>query len=246
MIFSSPIFLFFFLPIVLTTYFLVPKRLRNFFLLLASLVFYFWAETRLILVLLVFIAFNYLFGRLIDVFGNSKESRPRGAKFFLGLAVFFNLGFLVYYKYSNFLISIANDIMPSIGLVLVISTSSPHLPLGISFFTFRALSYLIDGYNRKVVGSKNLMTLSLFLSFFPTAIAGPLVRYGEMAPGFGRQTVTIEQFSIGLKRFIIGLGKKCLIANTLGPVVDQIFALSPGRIPFETAWLGILCYTLQI
>lgn len=246
MIFSSPIFLFLFLPVVLSLFLLIPGRLRIFFLLLASLVFFFWAEKWFVLVVMVLTVVNYFFGRLMDVFCNPEEPRPKGMKIVLGLAVVFNLGLLGYYKYADFVLSNVNAFAQSIGLAMALSPYSLHLPMGISFFTFRALSYVIDVYNRKVTGSKSLMNISLFIAFFPTAIAGPLARYGEMARGFGERTVTIEQFSIGLRRFIVGLGKKCLIADTLGPVVNQIFALSPGQLNLEVAWLGILAYTLQI
>ena len=246
MIFTSPIFLFLFLPVVLSLFLLTPQRLRIFFLLLASLVFFFWAEKWFVLVVIVLMVVNYCFGLLMDAFCNSEEPRPKGMKTVLGLAVAFNLGLLGYFKYAGFVLSNINTFAQSIGLAVAFSPYALHLPLGISFFTFRALSYVIDVYNRKVAGSKNLMNISLFISFFPTAIAGPLVRYGEMASGFGERSVTIEKFSIGLRRFIIGLGKKCLIADTLGPVVNQIFALSPGQATIEVAWLGIVAYTLQI
>ncbi len=246
MVFSSLLFLFLFLPIVLTGYFLFRKKTGNFFLLGASLFFYTWGEMRFVLILLVSIIFNYLIALLIETFQKSGSAKSREARFFLWLAVIFNLGLLGFYKYTLFLTGNLNSAMRVLGLSYALTSPAIHLPLGISFFTFRALSYVIDVYNRKVVGSKNLMSIALYLSLFPLAIAGPIVRYSEMAGSLVKRAVSSEMFATGMGRFIIGLGKKCLIANTMASVVDRIFTLSPDRIPWEIAWLGILGYTLQI
>ena len=136
--------------------------------------------------------------------------------------------------------------MHLMGLSYVFTLAAPSLLLGISFFTFRALSYVIDVYNRRVACSKNFIDLSLFLSLFPLFIAGPIVRYREIAAQVVERTVTLENFSSGINRFILGLGKKCLIADTLASVVDHIFAVSPLKLPCEVAWLGIIGYTIQI
>ncbi len=246
MVFSSLLFLFLFLPIIATAHFITWKKGRNFFLLAASLFFYTWGEKQFILVILVSILFNYLLAILMDTFLKSQPAKSRGAKIVLCIAVIFNIGMLGFFKYTNFFLVNFNRIIHSLGLSYTFTFSILHLPLGISFFTFRALSYIIDVYKRRVTCSKNLVTLSLYLSFFPLAIAGPIVRYSEMAAQLVKRVITPETFLIGMRRFIIGLGKKCLIANTMASVVDRIFALSPDRIPWEIAWLGILGYTLQI
>jgi alginate O-acetyltransferase complex protein AlgI len=246
MVFSSLLFLFLFLPIVLTGYFLFRKNTRNFFLLAASLFFYTWGEMQFVLILMGSMTFNYLFAILIDTFQKSEPAKSREARIVLWLAVIFNLSLLGFYKYALFLTTNFNSAMQVLGLSYALTFSGIHLPLGISFFTFRALSYVIDVYNRKVTCSKNWVTISLYLSFFPLSIAGPIVRYSEMAARLVKRIVTLEMFSTGMGRLIIGLGKKCLIANTLASVADRVFALSPDRVSCELAWLGILCYTLQI
>ena len=246
MVFSSLLFLFLFLPIVLTGYFLFRKNSGHFFLLAASLFFYIWGEKQFVLVLLFSIIINYLLALLIDTFRKSEPAKSRQAKIVLCLAVIFNLGLLGFFKYTNFFMVNFNAVIHSLGLSSAFTLSVLHLPIGLSFFTFRALSYMIDVYNRKVTSSKNWVALSLTLSFFPLAIAGPIVRYSEMAAQLVKRVVTPAMVSTGIKRFIVGLGKKCLIANTMASVADRIFTLSPDRIPCEIAWLGILCYTLQI
>ena len=246
MVFSSLLFLFLFLPIVLTGYFLTRKNTGNFFLLAASLFFYAWGEMQSFLVILVSMIFNYLLALLIETFQKSGPLKSRRSGFFLWLAVIFNLGLLGFYKYTLFLTANFNSALQALGLSYALTAPAIHLPLGISFFTFRALSYVIDVYNRKIAGSKNMMTIALYLSFFPLAIAGPIVRYSEIAAQLVKRVVTQEMFLAGMRRFIIGLGKKCLIANTMASVADWVFTLPPDRIPGEIAWLGILCYTLQI
>jgi alginate O-acetyltransferase complex protein AlgI len=246
MIFSSSIFLFLFLPIVLTGYFLFRKNTGNFFLLAASLFFYTWGEMQFVLVIMGSMTLNYLFAIIINTFQKSALAKSGEARIVLWLAVIFNLGLLGFFKYTLFVTTNFNSAMQALGLSYALTFSAIHLPIGISFFTFRALSYVIDVYNRKVACSKNWVNIYLYLSFFPLSIAGPIVRYSEMAARLVKRVVTLEMFSSGMRRFIIGLGKKCLIANTLSPVADRVFAISPHEISCEVAWLGILCYTLQI
>ncbi len=246
MVFSSLLFLFLFLPIVLTGYFLFRKNTRNFFLLVASLFFYTWGEMQFVPIIMISMIFNYFFAILIKTFQKSEILKSKEARIVLWLAVIFNLGLLGFYKYALFLAANFNSAMHVLGLSYSLTFQAIHLPLGISFLTFRALSYVIDVYNRKVTSSKSLVTISLYLSFFPLTIAGPIVRYSEMASRLLKRVVTLEMFSMGMRRFIFGLGKKCLIANTLASVSDRVFAISPDRITCELAWLGILCYTLQI
>jgi alginate O-acetyltransferase complex protein AlgI len=246
MVFSSPIFLFLFLPVVLTIYFLIRKDLRNFYLLLISVAFYTWGEKQFILVMIASAVFNYIFALIIGILQKTQSGKPVKTKVVLLLAIVFNVGLLGFWKYTHFLVVNLNAFLHAMGLGYAITVSAIHTPIGISFFTFRALSYIIDVYDYRVVYSKSLLDVILYLSFFPLSMAGPIVRYGEMAAQLVKQHVTVETFSTGITRFIIGMGKKCLIANTLASVVDPIFTLSPGKITFEVAWLGIICYTLQI
>jgi alginate O-acetyltransferase complex protein AlgI len=246
MVFSSLLFLFLFLPMVLTGYFLFKKNTGNSFLLAASLFFYAWGEMSFVLIIMVSMTVNYGLALLIDTFQKSEQAKSKRARFFLWLAIIFNLGLLGYYKYTLFLTSNIKSVMQIFSFSFSLTSPVILLPLGISFFTFRALSYVIDVYNRKVTCSKNWVTLSLYLSFFPLAIAGPIVRYSEMAVRLAKRMVTPEMFLTGMKRSIVGLGKKCLIASTLASVADRVFAIPTDQISGEVAWLGILCYTLQI
>jgi alginate O-acetyltransferase complex protein AlgI len=246
MIFSSLLFLFLFLPIVLTGYFLFKKSNGNLFLLAASLFFFAWGEVQFVLILMVSMTINYCLALLINTFQKSGQAKSGEARFFLWAAVIFNLGLLGYYKYTLFLSSNINSVLQVFRFPFILTLPEIHLPLGLSFLTFRALSYVIDVYNRKVTCSKNWVTLSLYLSFFPLAIAGPIVRYSEMADRLVKRMMTAKMFFEGIKRFIVGLGKKCLIASTMASVADRVFAISSEKITGEVAWLGILCYTLQI
>lgn len=235
MLFSSPLFLFIFLPVVLTVYFLLRKDLRNSFLLCMSLLFYAWGEKSYVLIMLFSMGINFVFGLVLDRFSQDEAGKSKAA---LAIAVFLNLGLLGYFKYANFLVS-------SISLG-VIRIDPIHLPSGISFFTFHSLSYVIDVYRRKVSAQKNPFDMALYISFFPQLIAGPIIRYHDIAGQIFQRKETLAQMTIGIQRFIIGLGKKMLVANTLGAVADQIFSLPPNRLTMGLSWLGILCYTLQI
>lgn len=241
MVFSSPVFLFLFLP--LTLFFTLVFRARkaqNFVLLLASLLFYAWGETTYVLIMLVSIVLNYLFGMMI---GAAQEERPRNTA--LGLGVFFNLGLLVFFKYANFFTGQMNLLLveldiPSIELAKV------HLPIGISFFTFQSISYIVDVHRRQVNAQRNPLDLALYIALFPQLIAGPIVRYKDVAQQLVGRKLDMALFASGVKRFIIGLAKKVLVANTVGFVADKVFAIPTADVPVDVAWLGIICYSLQI
>jgi alginate O-acetyltransferase complex protein AlgI len=239
MLFSSPLFLFLFLPVLLVFYFLVGHRFRNVLLLAASLLFYTWGEGTYVILMLVIIAVNYVLGRLI-------QSLPDGAsaRLVLTLAVCVNLGFLIAFKYSNFLVQQLNFLLASLH-VRPINLQPVHLPLGISFFTFHALSYVID-ISRRKVSAGNPLNFALYMTLFPHAIAGPIVRYGDIIAQIRERVVTSAGFAEGVRRFIIGLSKKVLIANSVAVTADAIFALSGKELTFGLSWLGITCYTLQI
>jgi alginate O-acetyltransferase complex protein AlgI len=239
-VFSSIIFLFLFLPLTLFVYLVIGRRVRNYFLLFASLLFYAWGETTYVLIMLLSIAANYVAGLTIDHF----KDRPQ-AKLFLGLAVAFNIGLLSVFKYANFIVDNLNILLGSFELPKV-ALQPVHLPIGISFFTFQAMSYVIDIYRRDAVVQRNPANIGLYIALFPQLIAGPIVRFHDIAAQITHRRVRIQDFAEGVERFIIGLGKKVLIANQVAAVCDQVFALKAGALSPSIAWLGVLCYTLQI
>ncbi len=239
MVFSSTVFLFIFLPVVLIINFLLKQEYRNFFLLLASLVFYAWGEGILVLLMLFSIGTNYLSGLGISYF---LEKKQIFSKWILGIAVAINLGLLFYYKYANFLVEIFQDF----GLYLEYDHKSILLPIGISFFTFQGISYLVDVYRKETEVQENLFHLGLYISFFPQLIAGPIVRYHDIAEEIKDRTTGVPLFTEGVIRFIRGLAKKVIIANSAALIADQVFSLPGSEISLLSAWLGILCYTIQI
>ena len=240
MLFSSPTFLFLFLPVLLGLYAVVRREGRNLLLLAASLLFYCWGEYGYVLVLLCCTAFNYGMGLWLG-----RTTGPRASKSVLALAVAGNLALLVAFKYSNFLVDTLNPWLSAAGLPPVF-LAPVHLPLGISFFTFQALSYVMDVYRREAPPQKSLLTFALYKTLFPQLIAGPIVRYKDVAGELTRRSVRREDLAAGIKRFIVGLGKKMLLANTLAVAADGVFATPRDSLTPALAWLGIVCYALQI
>lgn len=238
MIFSSTIFLFGFLPCVLLCYFIIPKYFKNIFLLIASLFFYAWGELSYTLLMLVSIFWNYLSGRIID-----KARSGKKAALIIGVAI--NLMLLGYFKYGTFLVENLNT-LGTFFKVGPTNVDSIHLPLGISFFTFQAISYLVDVYRHETHSQKNIVTLGLYIAMFPQLIAGPIVRYSGVAKQLMFRTTSLMQMEAGIIRFVFGLAKKLLIANPLGEVADGIFALPADQLPAMLAWVAILAYSLQI
>ena len=241
MVFSSTIFLFFFLPLTLLAYFVVGPRGRNAILLAASLLFYAWGETVYLLVMLFSIAANYLFGLLID---QARQRGRRGGLAFV-CAVATNLGLLGFFKYANFLVDNLNPVLPVLGLAPM-DIGRVHLPIGISFFTFQALSYIIDLYRNETTVQRSLLNFALYKALFPQLIAGPIVRYRDVAREIEQRTVSLHDFAGGVQRFIIGLGKKVLIANVMGRAADTIFATPAETLPATLAWTGAIAFMLQI
>ena len=241
MIFSSSIFLFLFLPTILVFYFLSPKKIKNLVLLIASLFFYAWGEMQYIWVLLISIIGNYFFGILIGKFLDEKKSI--NLKLVISAAIIFNLSLLGYYKYANFLIDNLNHLL-NLGIIY----HKVHLPIGISFFTFHSISYIVDIYRKKVVPQKNIFDLALYISLFPQLVAGPIVRYNAIVNYLDGSKRRHNWFiaAYGIRRFIIGLGKKVILANPLGEIADAVFALPVNDISTSLAWMGIFCYSLQI
>ncbi len=238
MVFSSLTFLFFFLPITLVVNLLLPKCVRNYWLLAVSLVFYAWGGHKFVLVMLFSILANYVFARLIDASGNTAFRR-----LCLLLSVAINLGILFYNKYMNFFTENLHRIFGDSVVV-----TSIVLPIGISFFTFQAMSYVIDVYRRDTPVQRNPFYLGLYIAFFPQLIAGPIVRYRTIAEQIEERTITAEKFTSGVSRFCSGFAMKVLLANQLSVLVDEAFSLAdtPGELSVAFAWLGALCYSLQI
>ena len=234
MLFSSLVFLFYFLPLTMIVYWILPKSLKNPFCLLISLFFYAWGEPSYVILMLLSILVNYILGNLL----NFKEINR---KLILILALVFNLGMLVVFKYTGFIVS-------NISRALGFSISVPHisLPLGISFYTFQALSYIIDVYRGDTKSQKSLIKLGLYISAYPQLVAGPIVRYNTVMEQIDERYVNTNGISKGFARFVIGLSKKVLLSNQLAIIADWTF--HPGKSPSTSlgAWLGILAYSLQI
>ena len=235
MLFSSIPFLFYFLPLVIALYFAVPKVLKNTVLLLSSLFFYGWGEPKYLVFMLFSITQGYFLGRLIEKYRDNK----RLAKLFLTLSVVVSLGLLCYCKYADFFIDNFNAVT---GLSLPLLKIA--LPIGISFYTFQILSYTVDVYRGEVAAQRNFINLAAYIAMFPQLIAGPIVRYIDIAKELENRTHSIQLAAEGIRRFIIGLGKKILIANVLGELVAEFKASSDTSVLFF--WVYAVSYALHI
>ena len=218
MVFSSITFLFYFLPIVLIIYYLIPNKYKNIVLLISSFIFYFYGEPKNIYIMILSILATYIFGILIDKYKKTKYS-----KIFLILSIFINIGLLIYFKYADFIIKNINLWLSNkIDLIHVI------LPIGISFYTFQLISYIVDVYRGEAKVQKNIIKLATYISLFPQLIAGPIVRYTTIENQLENREYNMKNFSIGVRRFIIGLGKKVMIANVMGNLIN-IFLVSDEK-----------------
>ena len=244
MLFSSIPFIICFLPLTLLIYYYCPQlKARNYFLLAAGLIFYAWGEPKQVLVMLCSILVNYRIGVFLGEAALSSMNR----RCILALGVLSNTLLLFYFKYAVFTELVINKIMrmlnyPQFQLPLL----SVALPLGISFYTFQSISYLVDVYKKPESAEKNLLHLGLYISFFPQLIAGPIVRYHDISEQITRRKQSIGLFASGIERFIIGLSKKTLIANSMAGFADSIFAFPPDSVPYYYLVLGVICYTFQI
>ncbi len=235
MVFSSLVFISIFLPAVLILYWILPgMRLKNGLLLVASLCFYAYGEPVYVLLMIASAVMNYIWARLI-------VRLPQGRRAILVLAVLQNIGVLAVFKYAGFLAGLWN----SLGLVQV-PVPQIALPIGISFFTFQALSYVIDVYRGEVSVEKNLLRVMLYISFFPQLIAGPIVKYHDISRELQNRTLSIDGILQGIRRFAVGMAKKVLIANYMGAVADTLFAAPAQELNILGAWLGAAAYMLQI
>ena len=232
MLFSSITFLFYFLPILLIIYFIVPKKFKNLVLFIFSLFFYFYGEPKYGFLLLLSCIINYIMGNLIDKY------RKR-AKVFLIIALMYNIGQLIYFKYLDFFIENINNIFnTNIGFMYIV------MPIGISFFTFQTISYVVDIYNKKVESSKSFLNFATYVCLFPQLVAGPIVRYETIASELKNRKSNFDTFALGVKRFTIGLAKKVLIANLLGEMCTSLASLPNGSV--MSYLLEAVGYTLQI
>ena len=234
MLFSSIPFLYYFLPVVLIAYYLAPKSVKNMVLLLASLVFYGWGEPKIVFLMMTSIGLGYVFGILIEKFQNTPWS-----KVCMIISVGISLGFLGYFKYANFFITNVNA---ATGMALPLLKVT--LPVGISFYTFQLVSYIIDVYWGKVKAQKNLITLATYITMFPQLIAGPIVRYSDVEKQLQERSITFEKIAYGIRRFALGLGKKILIANVLGEFCAAFKATDEKSIVFF--WAYAIAVSLQI
>ena len=240
MVFSSITFLFFFLPGVLLLYWLAGKKWKNVLLFAASLLFYTWGEGVYLLLMLASICINYAGGRAIHAYRSSSYGR-----IFFIVTVTINLLILGFFKYAHFVTDNVNQLLLFFELPLI-DLNPIRLPIGISFFTFQALSYIIDLYRQKIDPQKNIINLGLYIALFPQLIAGPIVRYHDIARQLVDRRITSDGLAVGIQRFLFGLSKKVLLANPLAEIADQIFALPGTELTAPVAWFGTFCYTLQI
>ena len=239
MIFSSIFFIFAFLPIVLIIYYLTPFKLKNLVLLIASLIFYAWGEPVYVILMIFSIAINFVSGIELEYYMENGEMRK--AKLACTVTVVMNLFILGFYKYYGFLMDNLNAILP-----VDISYTELALPIGISFYTFQTMSYVIDVYRGKVEAQHNLITFGAYVSMFPQLIAGPIVRYSDVEKQLMHRSLSLEKFGDGVMWFLQGLGKKVLIANNMGSIYESVMALGASETSVLTAWIGCFAYTMQI
>lgn len=236
MIFSSLVFISIFLPVVLGVYYLLPNlKLKNALLICASIFFYAYGEPFYILLMLINVLLNYIFARCI------AAGRGKGKTVFLVLTLIWNLGCMAVFKYAGFFAQSWNAVTK-----MHVTVPDIALPLGISFYTFQALSYVIDVYRGEVEALKSFPKLLLYISFFPQLVAGPIVKYKDISMALTARTHDVSLVAEGLRRFVCGLSKKVLIANTMGKAADAVFAISPSNVNIAVAWIGAVSYMMQI
>ena len=239
MVFSSLVFLYIFLPFVLLGLGICSKvSYQNTFLFIVSLLFYSWGGISYTMVLLASIVLNWLFGLAIEKWRDKS-------KMFVVFSIVTNIGILAFFKYTNFFVDNVNSIATVLHLH-TLEIEKIALPIGISFYTFQGVSYVIDVYRGSVSAQKNFIKLGAYIALFPQLIAGPIIRYKELQTQLDNRRITLDNFYHGLKRFCLGLARKVLIANQLAIVADAVFSKDPALLQAPTAWIGILCYTLQI
>ena len=225
-----------FLPIVCAVYFLARNDIRNYILLIASIIFYAWGEPRYLAIMILTILINYVGANYI-----SRSRNQLHRKLILAITIIANLSSLFYFKYFNFVMDNINAAFnANISFIDVV------MPIGISFYTFQAMSYVIDVYHKEVKVQKDIYKLALYITLFPQLVAGPIVKYHDVDEQISHRSITFDKVSYGVKRFIIGLAKKILLANTFGSLADKIFAQPLDSLDPFTAWVGAFAYSLQL
>ena len=239
MVFSTPVFLFYFLVVTLLVYYLVPLRFRNLVLLCSSLFFYFWGERIYVVIMLLSTVIDFTHGMLVE--RCKKQGNDKGARWAVASSMFFNLLLLFFFKYWDFLAGS----LQAIGLTFV-PVLDIHLPIGISFYTFQTMSYTIDVYRGDAQVQRNIINFGTFVTLFPQLIAGPIIKYKDLADQLDSRTNSTEQFASGVQRFMVGLGKKLLIANNVGMLWESYKVMAVTDLTVAGAWLGVLAFTFQI
>ncbi|MEM9378856.1 MAG: MBOAT family protein [Planctomycetota bacterium] len=244
MLFSQPTFLFAFLPLVVALHLVAPRPLRNPVLLSASLFFYAWGEGAFVLLLVASTAFHHVLGRSIV----RARDAGRSVRWRLGVVVLFDLGLLFAFKYAPWVLAELDARFggEALGRASDWAAASLHLPLGISFFTFQAISFAVDLARRDAPAPRSALDFGLYLSLFPQLVAGPIVRYRDLAEQIFERSVDAARFAEGARRFVVGLAKKVLVADVVAGTADSIFALGPEALSPALAWVGVVAYTLQI
>lgn len=242
MVFSSIIFIFVFLPIFLALYYIVPAKFRNFLLFLGSLIFYSFGDPSYLFLILCSITVNFLLGRGMERFGGRNMERT----LLLVLSLFYNLGLLLFFKYTNFFIENINAALRLLDIHWRFYTLNLTLPLGISFYTFQITSYIIDVYLGKTKADTSFISLGAYLCMFPQLIAGPIVVYSDIRNALKERTISVYAFDSGLKTFIVGLGYKVIIANRIGTLWNEVCTIGFESISTSLAWLGAFAYSMQL
>ena len=239
MVFSTPVFLFYFLALTLLVYYLVPRAWRNVVLLCSSLFFYCWGEREYVIIMFLSTAIDFIHGLLVD--RCKKRDNDRGARMAVASSIVFNLALLFFFKYWDFIASslqaVGLTFMPVLGI---------HLPIGISFYTFQTMSYTIDVYRGDARAQRSILNFGTFVTLFPQLIAGPIIKYKDLGDQIDEHTCSADKFASGVQIFMVGLGKKLLIANNVGMLWEAYKAMAPGELTVAGAWLGVLAFTFQI
>ncbi len=239
MVFSTPLFMFYFLALTLLVYYLVPRKLRNLVVLCSSLFFYYWGEREYVIIMFLSTAIDFTHGLMVEHF--KKKDNDKAARRVVAASIIFNLALLGYFKYWDFLAaslqSIGLDFMPVLGI---------HLPIGISFYTFQTMSYTIDVYRGDARAQRSILNFGTFVTLFPQLIAGPIIKYKDLGDQIDQRTTNADKFSSGVQIFMVGLGKKLLLANNVGMLWDSYKAMALTELTVAGSWLGVIAFSLQL
>ena len=239
MVFSTPIFLFYFLALTLLVYYVVPRKGRNVVLLISSLFFYYWGEREYVAIMFLSTAIDYTHGMLVE--RCKKKGNDKGARMAVASSIIFNLALLLFFKYWDFLAGS----FQAMGLTFM-PVLNIHLPIGISFYTFQTMSYTIDVYRGDTRAQRNIINFGTFVTLFPQLIAGPIIKYKDLGDQINERTTSTEKFASGVQIFMVGMAKKVLVANNVGMLWEAYKAMSAGELTVLGAWLGVIAFTFQI